>query len=165
MTAPRGNPAPRPALRRAPDADVHPAAPKHGPDAAGGVAPRPAAEGAAPLTAPGGVPVDAAPPAEPPAPPVPPAPVGPAAVGPAAMPRTRAGVTPQPLPLTGGGLRRARGRATSDALRGKGGDKLVDLGVRVPKSLRKQLRQAAESRGMSPDELVALLLRNHLGRR
>ena len=55
--------------------------------------------------------------------------------------------------------RPALGRTpTSDALRGSAKDKLVDLGVRVPKSVRKRLRREAKSRDVSPDELVATIL-------
>lgn len=50
------------------------------------------------------------------------------------------------------------GPTTADALMGSAGDKLVDLGVRVPKSVRKKLRQQAKERGVSVDELVANIL-------
>jgi hypothetical protein len=43
-------------------------------------------------------------------------------------------------------------------------DKLVDLGVQVPKSLRKSVRQEAGRRGMTVDEVVADALRARLGR-
>ena len=48
--------------------------------------------------------------------------------------------------------------ATSDTLRGAAKDKLVDLGVRVPKSVRKRVKAEAKARGMSMDEIVTLLL-------
>lgn len=59
-------------------------------------------------------------------------------------------------------LRRRKGSATSDVLRGSARDKLVDADVRVPKSLRKRLRQEAKRRGVTPDELATLLLRDYL---
>jgi hypothetical protein len=91
-------PAPRPALSRAPDADVHPVT--------GRIAPSP-------------------------------------------EPRTPAGKSFKPV---GGGP------TTADAIMGAAGDKLVDLGVRVPKSVRKKLRQQAKARGVSVDDLVASIL-------
>jgi hypothetical protein len=50
------------------------------------------------------------------------------------------------------------GPTTADSIMGAAGDKLVDLGVRVPKSVRKKLRQQAKARGVSIDELVANIL-------
>lgn len=50
------------------------------------------------------------------------------------------------------------GPTTADALMGPAKDKLVDLGVRVPKSVRKRLRQQAKARGVSVDDLVASIL-------
>ena len=50
------------------------------------------------------------------------------------------------------------GPTTSDALLGNASDKLVDLGVRVPKSLRKRLRQQAKARRVSVDELTAAII-------
>jgi len=50
------------------------------------------------------------------------------------------------------------GPTTADSIMGAAGDKLVDLGVRVPKSVRKKLRQQAKARGVSIDELVASIL-------
>ena len=49
------------------------------------------------------------------------------------------------------------GKTTSDAVRIPRG-KSVDLGVRVPKPLRKQIRRAAKSAGSTPDVLVAGVL-------
>lgn len=68
-----------------------------------------------------------------------------------------------PSPATGGlagkSFRPTKGGpTTADSLMGAAGDKLVDLGVRVPKSVRKKLRQQAKSRGVSVDELVASIL-------
>jgi hypothetical protein len=39
-------------------------------------------------------------------------------------------------------------------------DKLVELSVEIPKSLRKELRKKAEEQGMTLDALVTLYLRN-----
>ncbi len=50
------------------------------------------------------------------------------------------------------------GPTTADAIMGAAGDKLVDLGVRVPKSVRKKLRQQAKARSVSVDDLVASIL-------
>ena len=51
-----------------------------------------------------------------------------------------------------------KGKATSDALLGAPKDKLVDLDVRVPKSVRKRLRAEAKERGLSPDAIVTAIL-------
>lgn len=51
-----------------------------------------------------------------------------------------------------------KGKATSDALLGAPKDKLVDLDVRVPKSVRKRLRAEAKARGLSPDAIVTAIL-------
>lgn len=64
-----------------------------------------------------------------------------------------------PRPTSGKGFKPAKGGpTTADALMGAAGDKLVDLGVRVPKSVRKKLRQQAKARDMSVDDLVASIL-------
>jgi len=52
---------------------------------------------------------------------------------------------------------RKKGSA-ADAITGTLKDKYVDLGIRVPKSVRKRLRQEAKARGISPDELATALL-------
>ncbi len=68
---------------------------------------------------------------------------------------------PSPPPAAQGGKRKgslARGGATSDSLLGPPKDKLVDLGVRVPKSVRKRLRAEAKARQVSPDDIVAMIL-------
>lgn len=119
MTAP----SPRPALRRAPDADVHPAAP-------GGIpapADRPAATTLTPLP----------------------------------TPRLHRLSAP-PRGTTSDSLRAKPQR--TPAPRGRGGkkapkEKTVDLGIKVPKSLRKELRAAAKSAGRTPDEVVVSLIR------
>ena len=57
------------------------------------------------------------------------------------------------------GRERRGGKGTAaDAITGSIKDKYVDLGVRVPKSVRKRLRQEAKARGISPDELATALL-------
>jgi hypothetical protein len=56
------------------------------------------------------------------------------------------------------------GATTADAVGMPDKNKLVDLGVQVPKSLRKSVRQEAARRGMTVDEVVAEALRMRLGR-
>ena len=51
------------------------------------------------------------------------------------------------------------GATTADAIGMPDKDKLVDLGVQVPKSLRKSVRQEAKRRGMTVDDVVAEALR------
>ena len=53
-----------------------------------------------------------------------------------------------------------KGMNASDSVGGPDRDKLVDLGVKVPKSLRKTVRAEAKRRGMSLDDLVAEALRD-----
>ena len=53
-----------------------------------------------------------------------------------------------------------KGMNVSDSVGGPDRDKLVDLGVRVPKSLRKVVRSEAKRRGITVDELVAEVLRD-----
>ena len=55
-------------------------------------------------------------------------------------------------------LKPGKGYATSDAILGATKDKLVDLGVRVPKSVRKRLKAEAKERGLSPDAIVTAIL-------
>jgi len=52
------------------------------------------------------------------------------------------------------------GATTADAIGMPDKDKLVDLGVQVPKSLRKSVRQEASRRGMTVDHVVAEALRD-----
>ncbi len=54
--------------------------------------------------------------------------------------------------------------SAADAITGTIKDKYVDLGVRVPKSVRKRLRQEAKARGITPDELATTLLATSLPR-
>jgi len=58
---------------------------------------------------------------------------------------------PPPVPGAGAGRRRDR-------------DKRVKLSVKVPKALRSALREEAERRGMSVDELVGILLGDRITR-
>ncbi len=51
---------------------------------------------------------------------------------------------------------------TSDALLGPKEDKLVELTIEIPKSVRKALRKEAEDRGMTVDALVGMLARTYL---
>jgi hypothetical protein len=53
-----------------------------------------------------------------------------------------------------------KGMNAADAVGGPDRDKLVDLGVKVPKSLRKTVRAEAKRRGITVDELVAEVLRD-----
>ena len=66
--------------------------------------------------------------------------------------------TPQ-YDATESALRRP-GSSTADSLGAPDKDKLVTLEVRVPKSLRKAVRQEAERRGVSVDQVVTEALRN-----
>ena len=52
------------------------------------------------------------------------------------------------------------GSSASDTMRPPAKDKLVELSVEIPKSLRKELRKRAEEQGMTLDALVTLYLRN-----
>ena len=53
-----------------------------------------------------------------------------------------------------------KGLNTADSVGMPDRDKLVDLGVQIPKSLRKGVRSEAKRRGMSVDQLVAEALRD-----
>ena len=59
-------------------------------------------------------------------------------------------------------LKVGRGKATSDTIRGTAKGKNVDLGVKVPKSLRKALRAEAVRRGIKVDDLVTILLNDRI---
>jgi len=87
----------------------------------------------------------AAAPTPPAAPPPPPAPAD-------------AGPAPETEPRAKRKSLKRKGKATSDALLGAPKDKLVDLDVRVPKSVRKRLRTEAKERGLSPDAIVTAIL-------
>lgn len=76
-------------------------------------------------------------------------------------------VSGKPVPAVGATgqertLGKGKGATTSDTLRGPAKDKLVDLGVRVPKSVRKRLRTAAKERDITVDDLVARILDSSL---
>ena len=99
--------------------------------------------------------------------PVVPAPVVPAPVVPAAAESTPPPAAPDlpryddPPPKDKPkrkSLKPGKGSATSDAILGATKDKLVDLGVRVPKSVRKRLKAEAKERGLSPDAIVTAIL-------
>jgi hypothetical protein len=133
-------PAPRPALKKAADAHIHPAAPGHSARSL-----RPATDDDLPVTAPR---QDAE-----------------------AIPDTQGSGSADP------GQHRLSGPlrgTTSDSLRsaakkarrrptGKSAEKQVDLGVKVPKSLRKDLRAAAKADKKDPDVIVTALIRTWLG--
>ena len=94
-----------------------------------------------------------------------PAPVAPAPVVPAPVVPARAAPDlpryDDPLPKDKPkrkSLKPGKGSATSDAILGATKDKLVDLGVRVPKSVRKRLKAEAKERGLSPDAIVTAIL-------
>lgn len=122
MTRP---PEPRPALQRAADGALHPAAPKAEPPKHLHPAPHAPAVPAAPAPDP--------------------TPVAPLRAGP-------------PERFKPGDLRARKAGS------GKGGKPpkpvdLVDLGVKVPKKLRKAVRRKAEAEGWSTDDAVAYVLR------
>jgi hypothetical protein len=126
-------PTPRPALKKAADAHVHPAAPGHSPRGlrqAPDSAPEPDAG------AKGGVPDANAP--------------GHRLSGPLG------GTTSDSLRSSAkGGRRGSRSRSAKP-------EKSVDLTVRVPKSVRKEFRAAAKDRKMDPNDVVTALLRSWL---
>ncbi len=92
--------------------------------------------------------------------PVVPAPVVPAAAAPprAAPDLSRYDDPPPKDKPKRKSLKPGKGSATSDAILGATKDKLVDLGVRVPKSVRKRLKAEAKERGLSPDAIVTAIL-------
>jgi len=81
----------------------------------------------------------------------------------AALSRASDAVWHPTLPRDRDGRAPLNSGATSDALLGPKEDKLVELRVEVPKSIRKALRSEATDRGMSVDALVAMLARTYLG--
>lgn len=93
--------------------------------------------------------------------PVPARPEPAAADGAADTPEDSLAPTEEPAAAPSGKKFRRRG-ATSDSLLGIGATapkvKLVDLEVRVPKGVRKRLRREAKARGMTPDQIVTLIL-------
>jgi hypothetical protein len=139
-------PAPRPALKKAADAHIHPAAPGHSLHTL-----RPAAPEAAPgphepdqdvETSPTGAPLAKSP--------------------------GRAGDTAQhrlsgPLRGTTSDSLRAAAKKARTRPSGKAEEKPVDLGVKVPKALRKDFRAAVKADKRDPDAVVTALLRAWLG--
>jgi hypothetical protein len=62
----------------------------------------------------------------------------------------------------GKSLKPGKGASAGDALTGPVKDKYVDLGARVPKSIRKRLRAEAKAQGLEPDDLLARVLDAYL---
>jgi hypothetical protein len=139
-------PAPRPALKKAADAHIHPAAPGHSLHTL-----RPAAEGA-PARAELGQ--DAEP--------------NSSGSAPLAKSIGKSGDAAQHRlsgPLRGTTSDSLRGAAKKARTRpsGKAEEKPVDLGVKVPKSLRKDFRAAVKGDKKDPDAVVTALLKAWLG--
>lgn len=59
-------------------------------------------------------------------------------------------------------LKAGKGATAADAITGPAKDKYVDLGARVPKSVRKRLRAAAKAQGVGVDDLLARILDAYL---
>ena len=130
-------PTPRPALRRAADADVHPAAPGHSPrqlrHAADLPVPRPDSD------------------TDPTAPDTPVAPSGKSGGKGHRLSGPPTGTTSDML--------RAAGKRGRRAARGLPAEKSVELTVKVPRSLRKEFRAAVKANRTDADEVVTSLLR------
>ena len=138
-------PAPRPALKKAADAHIHPAAPGHSLHTL-----RPAPDPAASLPGPRQDPessADAAPPVKPTA-----------KSGDPAQHRLSG-----PLRGTTSDSLRAAAKKARHRPSGKAEEKPVDLGVKVPKSLRKDFRAAVKADKKDPDAVVTALLKAWLG--
>lgn len=139
-------PAPRPALKKAADAHIHPAAPGHSLHTL-----RPAAPEGAPAL------------------PAPRADAEGATTSPAlAKSAGKSGGAVQhrlsgPLRGTTSDSLRAAAKKARTRPSGKADEKPVDLGVKVPKSLRKDFRAAAKADKKDPDAVVTALLRAWLG--
>jgi len=56
------------------------------------------------------------------------------------------------------------GMSTGDSVGMPDKDKLVDLDVKIPKSLRKTVKAEAERRGITVDDVVAEALRDRISR-
>ncbi|MBM3686520.1 MAG: hypothetical protein FJW85_05910 [Actinobacteria bacterium] len=78
---------------------------------------------------------------------------------------------PLPAPVPGGvkegkgkstSLKPGKGATSADALTGPPKDKYVDLGARVPKSVRKRLRAEAKAQGVAADDLLSRILDAYL---
>jgi hypothetical protein len=135
-------PAPRPALKKAADAHIHPAAPGHSLHSLRPAPPEPPLRPQdAEVTPSGGAPL----------------PTSPGRSGDEAPHRLSGplrGTTSDSLRAAGKGRNRPSGKAA---------EKPVDLGVKVPKSLRKEFRTAVKADKKDPDAVVAALLRTWLG--
>ena len=59
-------------------------------------------------------------------------------------------------------LKPGKGATAADAITGPPKDKYVDLGARVPKSVRKRLRAQAASQGVAVDDLLTRILDAYL---
>ena len=59
-------------------------------------------------------------------------------------------------------LKPGKGATAADAITGPPKDKYVDLGARVPKSVRKRLRAEAKSQGVGVDDLLTRILDAYL---
>jgi hypothetical protein len=143
-------PAPRPALKKAADAHIHPAAPGHSvhslrraPDDI--PAPAPPRDDAVPTT-PGHAPEPAGT-------------SGASGASGADTPHRLSG----PLRGTTSDSLRAAAKKARKPPTGRAAEKPVDLGVKVPKSLRKDFRAAVKSDGKDPDAVVTALLKAWLG--
>jgi hypothetical protein len=138
-------PAPRPALKKAADAHIHPAAPGHSLHTL-----RPASDTAASLP---GSRQD---------------PESSAEAAPLSKPAAKSADTAQhrlsgPLRGTTSDSLRAAAKKARTRPSGKADEKPVDLGVKVPKSLRKDFRAAVKADKKDPDAVVTALLRTWLG--
>lgn len=78
---------------------------------------------------------------------------------------------PLPAPVPGGvkegkgktkSLKPGKGATAADAITGPPKDKYVDLGARVPKSVRKRLRAEAKAQGVAADDLLSRILDAYL---
>ena len=59
-------------------------------------------------------------------------------------------------------LKPGKGATAADAITGPAKDKYVDLGARVPKSVRKRLKAEAKAQGVAPDDLLSRILDAYL---
>lgn len=59
-------------------------------------------------------------------------------------------------------LKPGKGATAADAITGPPKDKYVDLGARVPKSVRKRLRAEAKAQGVTVEDLLARILDAYL---
>lgn len=62
----------------------------------------------------------------------------------------------------GKSLKAGKGATAADAITGPAKDKYVDLGARVPKSIRKRLRSEAKAQDVDPNDLLARVLDAYL---